>query len=60
MVNPAGLAITYGYDAASQRITMNQPTGLFTYIYDPDGRISDADQSRKPGVQLSRTTRQAV
>ena len=40
MVNPAGMAITYGYDAASQRASMNQPTGLFTYVHDPAGRIS--------------------
>jgi RHS repeat-associated protein len=40
VVNPAGLGITYGYDAASQRSTMNQSTGLFTYIHDPIGRIA--------------------
>ena len=39
MVNPAGIAITYGYDATSQRAWMNQPTGLFSYSYDPAGRI---------------------
>ena len=41
MVNPAGIAITYGYDAASQRAWMNQPTGLFTYTHDPAGRIAN-------------------
>ena len=41
MVNPAGIAITYGYDAASQRAWMNQPTGLFTYSHDPAGRIAN-------------------
>ena len=40
VVNPAGIAITYGYDAAGQRAWMNQPTGLFTYSYDPAGRIA--------------------
>ena len=41
VVNPAGIAITYGYDAASQRAWMNQPTGLFTYNHDPAGRITN-------------------
>ena len=47
VVNPAGLPITYGYDAASQRATMNQPTGLFTYNYDPAGRISSLTNPEK-------------
>ncbi len=41
VVNPAGIAITYGYDAASQRASMAQPTGLFTYNHDPVGRIAN-------------------
>jgi RHS repeat-associated protein len=40
VINPAGIAITYGYDAASQRASMNQPTGLFTYTHDAAGRIT--------------------
>ena len=40
VVNPAGLAITYSYDAASRRAEMDQPTGIFTYVHDPAGRIS--------------------
>ena len=40
MVNPAGIAITYSYDAVGQRAWMAQPTGRFTYVYDPAGRIS--------------------
>ena len=40
MVNPAGIAITYAYDAVGQRATLAQPTGTFTYVYDPAGRIS--------------------
>ena len=40
MVNPAGLAITYSYDAASRGAEMDQPTGIFTYVHDPAGRIS--------------------
>jgi YD repeat-containing protein len=34
------MAITYGYDAASQRASMAQPTGLFTYTHDPAGRVA--------------------
>jgi RHS repeat-associated protein len=40
VINPAGIAITYGYDAASQRASMNQPTGLFTYTHDAVGRMT--------------------
>jgi YD repeat-containing protein len=40
VINPAGIAITYGYDAASQRASMNQPTGRFTYTHDAAGRIT--------------------
>ena len=32
VVNPAGIAITYAYDAVGQRATMAQPTGTFTYL----------------------------
>ena len=41
MVNPAGIAITYAYDAVGQRAWMAQPTGRFTYAYDSVGRISN-------------------
>ena len=40
MVNPAAIALTYAYDAAGQRASLAQPTGLFTYSFDPVGRIS--------------------
>ena len=39
-VNPAGIALTYGYDAVWQRAWMAQPTGRFTYAFDPVGRIA--------------------
>jgi RHS repeat-associated protein len=39
-VNPAALSITYVYDNASQRASMNQSTGLFTYAHDSVGRIT--------------------
>ena len=40
MVNAAGIAITYAYDAIGQRATMAEPTGTFTYAYDRGNRIS--------------------
>ena len=39
-VNPAGIALTYTYSAVGQCATLSQPSGLFTYVYDPARRIS--------------------
>ena len=41
VINPAGIAITYAYDAVGQRATMAQPTGVFSYVFDRVGRISN-------------------
>ncbi len=49
-MNPAGIALTYAYDAVGQRATMAQPTGAFTYVYDSAGRISNLTN---PGGQTT-------
>jgi RHS repeat-associated protein len=41
VVNPAGLRLTYAYDAASQRKYLIEPEGArFTYVFDAAGRTS--------------------
>ena len=71
VVNPAGLRLTYAYDAASQRKYLIEPEGArFTYVFDADGRTSyvanpqaqratysyDA-ASRVTGIHFANTTR---
>ena len=46
MINPAGLRLTYAYDAVGQRNYLIEPEGMrFTYVYDAAGRISHLVQS---------------
>ena len=71
MINPAGLRLTYAYDAASQRKYLIEPEGArFTYSFDAAGRTNyvanpqaqratwsyDA-ASRVTGIHYANTTR---
>ena len=71
MINPAGLRLTYAYDAASQRKYLIEPEGgRFTYSFDAAGRTNyvanpqaqratwsyDA-ASRVTGIHYANTTR---